>query len=519
MNKKEVQSFLGFTNFYRRFIKDFSEHARPLFDLTRNDSRWHWEEAEQTAFARLKQSVTSALVLISPDPTKPFRIEADSSDFAMGAILSQMSSEDEKWHPVAFFSKSLTPVERNYEIHDKEMLAIIRALQEWRHFVEGTEHKCEIWTDHKNLEYFMMAKQLNQRQAWWSLYLSRFDFVLQHKPGRSMGKPDALSHRSNHGTGADDNSDVAQAAQELRKSSTHSIRSAEWSECDSLLYYHSCIYVLDTSDLHRRIVSLCHDTKVAEHPGHFKTLELVSRSYWWPNMSRYIGMYVSHCNLCLCTKIQCRLPSGELQPLPIPEEHWDVISVDFISELLESGRYDSIMVAIDSVGKCSHFVETVTMVTAAGAANLYLRNIWKLHGLPRKVISNRGPQFIAAFMKELYRLLGIEAATSTAYHPQTDGQTEQVNQELEQYLWLFVRERQDDWYTLLPLAEFSYNNHIHSSTQQTPFLLDTGQHPWMGFEPHQPPSGVEAVNEFTNRMKDTLEEAKSALAKVKDDMA
>jgi len=119
-------------------------------------------------------------------------------------------------------------------------------------------------------------------------------------------------------------------------------------------------------------------------------------------MSWYVGMYVSHCDLCLRTKIQRRLPTGELQPLPIPEEHWDVISVDFISELPESGGYDSIMVAIDSAGKHSHFIETVTTVTAAGAANLYLRNVWKLHGLPRKVISDHGPQFVAAFMKELY---------------------------------------------------------------------------------------------------------------------
>jgi len=229
-------------------------------------------------------------------------------------------------------------------------------------------------------------------------------------------------------------------------------------------------------------------------------------------MSRYVGMYVSHCDLCLRTKIQRHLATGELQPLPIPEERWDVISVDFILELLESGGYDS-------VGKCSHFVKTVTTVTAAGAANLYLQNVWKLHSLLQKVISNHGPQFVAIFMKELYRLLGIEAATSTAYHPQTDRQMERVNQELEQYLRIFVRERQDDWYTLLPLAEFSYNNHIHSSTQQTPFLLDTSQHPRMGFEPHQPPSCFEAVNEFTDRMKDTLEEAKSALAKAKDDMA
>jgi len=384
--------------------------------LTRNDSGWHWGEAEHTLFARLKGSVTSALVLISPDPTKPFRIKADSSDFATGAVLSQVSLKDEKWHPVAFLSKSLSPIEWNYEIHDKEMLAIIQALQEWQHFIEGMEHQCEIWTDHKNLEYFMMAKQLNWRQARWSLYLFRFDFALHHKPRKSMGKPDALSRRSDHGTGADDNSDlllltpklfvvraleglqftgpeqdilqdiwqgtkqlkeepIAQAAQELRKSSTHSLRSAEWSECNGLLYYHGCIYVLDTSDLRRRIVSLCYDTKVAGHPGRFKILELIPQSYWWLNMSQDIGLYVSHCDLCLCTKIQCHLLSGELQPLPIPEERWDVISIDFISELPESGRYDSIMVAVDSVGKHFHFVETVTTVTAAGAANLYLWNV------------------------------------------------------------------------------------------------------------------------------------------------
>jgi len=175
-------------------------------------------------------------------------------------------------------------------------------------------------------------------------------------------------------------------------------------------------------------------------------------------MSWYVGQYVSHCDLCARTKAQRHLPVGELQPLAIPEERWDAISVDFISELPESGGYDAIMVAVNSVGKQSHFVETVTTVTAAGAANLYVRNVWKLHGLPRKVISDHGPQFVAA-VKELFRLLGIEAALSTAYHPQTDGQTARVNQELEQYLCVFVGEQQDDWYSLLPLAGFAYNNH------------------------------------------------------------
>jgi RNase H-like domain found in reverse transcriptase/Reverse transcriptase (RNA-dependent DNA polymerase) len=124
-NKKEVQSFLGFTNFYRQFIKDFSHHARPLFDLTKNDVKWHWTPKEQSAFDSLKSAVTSTPILASPDNSCHFCISADSSDFATGAVLSQLSAESGKRHPVAFLSKSLSPVERNYEIHDKEMLAII----------------------------------------------------------------------------------------------------------------------------------------------------------------------------------------------------------------------------------------------------------------------------------------------------------------------------------------------------------------------------------------------------------
>ena len=302
---------------------------------------------------------------------------------------------------------------------------------------------------------------------------------------------------------------VAKAVKELRKSSTRSVRSQEWSVQDGLLYFHGRIYVPPTSDLRRRIVSLAHDTRIAGHAGRFKTLELVSRNYWWPNISRYVGRYVATCDLCLQTKVQHQKPTGELHPLPVPEECWDVMSVDFIVELPESGGYDAIMVVIDSVGKRAHFMETVTTITAAGAANLYLRHVWKHHGLPCKVISDRGAQFIAEFMRELYRLLGIEIGASMAYHPQTDGQTERVNQELEQYIRLFVNERQDNWNSLLPLAEFAYNNHVHSSTQQTPFFLDTGRHPRMGFEPHQPRSRMETVNEFTDRMKATLEEATS----------
>src|SRR5262249_35240041 len=187
------------------------------------------------------------------------------------------------------------------------------------------------------------------------------------------------------------------------------------------------------------------------------------------------GMYCRTCDLCLRTKKDRRPPVGQLNPLPIPSHPWQTVSVDFITELPEAHGYDAVMVAVDTLGKRAHFVPTHTTVTAAGSARLYLHNIWKLHGLPESMISNRGPQFVAEFMRELYRLLGIRMASSTAYHPQTDGQTERVNQELEQYVRIFTSERQDDWDELLPLGEFQYNNHVHSATQTIPFMVDQGR--------------------------------------------
>jgi len=161
----DIQAFLGFVNFYQRFIWDFSAKTRPLFDLTYSKQVWMWSRKEQAAFEDLKTAMTTALVLVSPQESDPFQIKADSSDFATGAVLSQQLMTDRKWHPVVFYSKSLSSVERNYEIHDKEMLAIIRMLEEWRHFLEGVTHLVEIWTNHKNLEYFMTAKKLNCCQA------------------------------------------------------------------------------------------------------------------------------------------------------------------------------------------------------------------------------------------------------------------------------------------------------------------------------------------------------------------
>jgi len=200
-------------------------------------------------------------------------------------------------------------------------------------------------------------------------------------------------------------------------------------------------------------------------------------------MSRYIGQYVSTCDLCIRIKLIRQALVGELYPLQIPDLRWDMLSIDFVVELPLSSGHNAVVTVVDSVSKQAHFILMHMMVTVEGAARLFLHQVWKLHGLLKCIISDCEPQFIAHFTKELYCLLGIKLVSSMAWHPQTNGQTECVNQELDQYLRLVVNEQQDDWYDLLPLAEFQHNNHVHSTTQQPLFLLDTGRLPHMGFEP------------------------------------
>ena len=181
-----------------------------------------------------------------------------------------------------------------------------------------------------------------------------------------------------------------------------------------------------------------------------------------PNVLVHQEVHVSTCDLCLWTKAHRHPLVGELHPLPIPDNPWDTVSVDFIVELPDSAGHNAVMVVVDSITKQAHFMPTFMTITAAGTACLFIQHIWKHHGLPRKVVSDCGLQFVAEFTRELYQMLGIKLAATTAYHPQGDGQMECVNQELEQYLRLFVNQRQDDWMDLLPLVEFQYNNHVHA---------------------------------------------------------
>lgn len=194
-NRKQLQRFLGFANFYCHFTRDYSKIASPLTALTSTTKAFRWNPEADKAFHDLKQRFISAPILVHPDPSLQFIVEVDASDTGVGAVLSQRSPTDQKLHPCAFFSRCLSPAERNYDVGNRELLVVKLALEEWRHWLEGSEHPFIVWTDHRNLEYLRSAKRLNARQARWMLFFERFKFTMTYRPGSRNTKPDALSRQ------------------------------------------------------------------------------------------------------------------------------------------------------------------------------------------------------------------------------------------------------------------------------------------------------------------------------------
>lgn len=547
-NVKDVQGFLGFANFYRRFIRDFAKKATPLTRLTKKDTPFEWDDKCVRAFEELKGAFTSAPILQHFDPDKPSTIECDSSDYVNAGCLSQ-PDHDGILRPVAFFSKKLTPTECNYDIYDKELMAIVRSFEEWRAELEGASDPVEVISDHKNLQYFMTTKRLSRRQARWSEFLSRFGFKLIYRPGTQGGKPDALTRRSsdlpqneedarcryqqqtvlkpynvspgmlplqlNQNTVNDDMNEQPML-EELMKTAYEQdptpsrimdvlragdrrlppdlaklkISLAECSEQDGRLYVKDRLFVPDSDPLRMQLLRSCHDHAAAGHPGRAKTYELLSREYYWPNMYQTVKRYVRNCHVCSRSRTSRLQYQGLLQPLKTPTRKWEDIAVDFIVDLPKSksevtGQIcRNIMVVTDRLSKQRHFIGCGS-TEAKYTARLFLHHIWKHHGLPRTIVSDRGTQFTSRLWQRICQRLGISLKLSTAYHPETDGQSENANQGLEQYLRSYVNYLQDDWVNWLPMAEFAINNHQSESTKVTPFYAVYGQHPRMGHEPPQ----------------------------------
>ena len=543
---KQTRGFLGFGNFYRRFIWHFSDLARPLNNLLKKDWKFEWTNDCQRAFDELKKRFTEEPVLMMPDQTKPFQIETDASKYATGAVLTQLDTNGDR-HPISFISKTLSPAERNYEIYDRELLAIIRALEEWRHYIQGSPHTTIVLSDHKNLTYYRESKKLNRRQARWSLYLSEFDVKLVHTPGNKMIQSDALSRRPDLCPEDDtDNENIVMLPEDmflnlidtelqekiamsddldgnaaealkllLEKGPTAMTAGLEnWkienSNGRNILFYKGKNYIPRNVDLRRDIVKSFHDHETAGHPGEIGTYNAIRQHYWWPGLRTFVKNYVQGCGTCQQFKID-RAPS---KPAYIPTEGakstrpFANCSMDLITDLPLADGYDSILVIVDQgLSKGVILVPCNKTITSEGTAHLLLENLYKRFGLPDKIISDRGPQFASKAFIELLKLLGIKSALSTAYHPQTDGTTERVNQEIEAYLSIYCASHPEEWPQALHTLEFTHNNRRHADRQHTPFELMFGESPIaipLSFENTKYPSIEERMGTLLRNREEAL---------------
>jgi len=549
-NVKEVQAFLGLANYYRRFIPNFAKIARPLNDLLKKNSKFIWSNEVDESFNSIKSKFYSAPVLAYPDRNLPFMVETDSSNFAIGAILSQVSAKDNKSHPIAFYSRSLTQAEKNYPIYDKELLAIISALENWRHLLKGTSTPFTIFSDHRNLLFQKKPEKMTQRLVRWSLFLSEFNFKIVYRSGSVNGKPDALSRRPDYAISNQDVNDIPFSV--LRPENFVAFPSSAIPFTDQLLndckndtfYQEICSYLEDNRlpiphpniknfslsngfllyqnklyvpPLSRSVaLSICNDSPSAGHFGIRKTTNLLNRDFWWPSLRSDVKKYVRSCEVCCRSKDSRHKPYGFLQPLDIPSRPWSSVAMDFITDLPVSNGYTCIFVVVDRFSKMCHFSPFSNVPSAIDTASSFMNTIFRLHGLPDEILSDRGSQFTSKVWNAICKALNISVKLSSPYHHQTNGLTERVNSVVEQYLRCFANYKGSDWSNYLYLAEFSYNNALQESSNYSPFFANYGFNP--RHSPEIPntvdvPRAEEFINDFTNLFKELQENLESAKRK------
>eukprot|EP00250_Pteridium_aquilinum_P021954 c25270_g3_i1 orf=3378-4424(+) len=348
------------------------------------------------------------------------------------------------------------------------MTAAVQCLRVWKHHLMANHFV--VYTDNVTTTYFVSQPKVTPKQARWQDFLAGFNFKLKYKPGKDNVVADALSRRA-HLVSAQvlSSFDLIKAIKsgysedELvanylaggeQKSLTHiSVR-------DGLIYYkQQRLYVPAAGGLRRNLLREHHDTLWAGHLGQEKTMELVAQSFFWPYMEKDVEACVCTCNVCLQDKAESRRTAGLLKPLQIPEGPWESISMDFITCLPLSGEFTGIYVVVDRSPKYSHFIPISTLCEAEDIARYFFKHVFNYHGLPWEIISDRDSRFTGNFWRMLFALAGTTLKFNSSYHPETDGQTEQVNQTLEDYLRHYIQLDRWDWSKFLDIVEYFYNSH------------------------------------------------------------
>jgi transposase InsO family protein len=518
-----VQSFLGFCNFYRRFVERYSLIAKPLTNLTKKEVPFKWTEECQHAFDTLKYRLLHAPVLAHFQYDRETRLETDSSDGVVAGVLNQ-KAENGEWHPVGYFSETMLPAECNYPIHDKELLAVVRALRFWRSELVGLQqdHPFTVVTDHEALEYFSQKRLLNIRQAGWAEQMAQYHFVITYRPGSQNAGADALTrkpedlktqkarkeaHRTMRvfkpdgtpettvtetgclmvldspevpeQTGLELTDDILTAnkvdpeLEVMREKARLGTDPHFTLTAGHLLLYDGRLVVPEAGNLRTKIIREIHSRLTGGHPGRNKTRRMVTSRYWWPGVGVWSDRFVANCD-CAAAKAPRHKTPGLLHPLPIPHRSWRHLVVDFNKMPLDRSGMDNCFVMIDRLSKTSWTTPCKSTATAKDAARMYYEGPYRIFGLPESVVSDRGGQFVSDLMDEMSLILGVRWKLSSPGHSQTAGQVENLNQWINQRLRIYANHYQDNWSKFIPALDFVQNGTPHDSTGLEPHEVTMG---------------------------------------------
>ncbi|KAF1315778.1 reverse transcriptase, partial [Globisporangium splendens] len=477
-NVKQLRQWLGLANYLHKYTRNYAALVQPLTRLLKKDVEWKWSKDHETAFEEVKRSLREAPVLALPNHDKPFHVVCDASDYAIGCALMQHDGEDHE-RVMSYQSRQLRPAERNYPVHDKELLAMKYSLVKFRVYLLG-EERFAIYTDHASLRTAVKTPHLSQRMARWFSFFAEYNFVVHYKPGKTNILADALSRRPDYDpkTKSEDTDGACrlcedvqaiavQATTTVREEIVEGYKSDE--TCQDLLKYfkdpsdkalqglpsrtrsrvhrfrvHNGLlyYAVEQGDtarvvvpndegLRHRLLYEYHDSPSGGHLGREKTFLSLSRDYYWPHMYKWVA-----------------------------NTH---------------GR-NGILVFVDRFSKMVHLAPVSDKISAEKTAKVFVDVVFRLHGLPVEIVSDRDTRFTSKFWRALFGLLDTKLSMSTAAHPETDGQTERVNRVLEDVLRSYATSFKE-WSDYLPLAEFALNNSTHVSTGHSPFYVNYGIHP------------------------------------------
>eukprot|EP00889_Picochlorum_renovo_P006501 jgi/Picre1/33531/NNA_008854.t1 len=595
-NIPTLRSFLGLANYYRRFIRDYSAQVCHLSELLKDDVPFVWTDECDREFQNIKLKLTSAPTLRIADPNLPYVVHTDASDVALGAVLMQDFGKG--LQPIEFLSKKFGDTQRKYQVFEKEILALVAALREWRHYLLGAKGGVTLYTDNRAVTHLRTLKTPGRKELGWLEILAEYGqgLVISYITGKQNRVADALSRMGERvntlqtfengklidvtimhitdkqefaedmepdwyrtelchsiGVSLEDPNAVPFILQNVASQVTPTYDDQAWTKYlreyvltkngdfrsrvleqhdkidpDQVIFEHGLLRIVQPNKLPQVILAVSQNTSqlrtelITEihnafgHIGRDRLLQAMQTFFYWTNMRQDVEDVVRHCEVCSKSKNINQKPYGKAQPLPTPKYRWEEITMDLVSGFPknEETKHDSILVFVDRLSK---MVRTVPIqkegLSTKRIVEAFIDTIFKLHGMPKRIITDRASTFTGEFYHAMMDVFGTKLSHTTAFHPQSDGQTERANRSIIDMLRAYCANNIQDWEKYLPLVEFALNSAVSTSTQTTPFFLNYGRHPVYPFANASQlmVSDREDVNEILLRIQSAIQMAQAHL--------